>query len=78
MKDKKRDQTLNCEYPLILRNNISYARITRDELIDITGRAAIEAMLMLSAQQVAGTKHPGKKAGDRQVRTREKESAESK
>ena len=35
-----------------------------DELIAVTGRAAIEAVLMLSAQEVAGPKHPGKAAGE--------------
>jgi hypothetical protein len=32
-----------------------------DELIEVTGRAAIEAVLTLSAQEIAGPKHPGKK-----------------
>ena len=35
-----------------------------DELIDVAGKAAIEAVLMLSAQQVAGPKRPGKAKGD--------------
>ena len=35
-----------------------------DELIDVVGKAAIEAVLLLSAQQVAGPKHPGKTHGD--------------
>jgi putative transposase len=35
-----------------------------DELIDVVGKAAIEAVLLLSAQQVAGPKHPGKARGD--------------
>ena len=34
-----------------------------DEVIDVTGRAAIEAILLLSAQDVAGQPHPGKKQG---------------
>ncbi len=34
-----------------------------DELIDVTGRATIEAVLELSAQEVAGAKHPGKAGG---------------
>jgi transposase-like protein len=34
-----------------------------DELIDIVGKAAIEAVLLLSAQQVAGPKQPGKVKG---------------
>jgi putative transposase len=34
-----------------------------DELIDVTGRATVEAVLQLSAQEVAGAKHPGKGGG---------------
>ena len=34
-----------------------------DEVIDVTGRAAIEAILLLSAQEVVGQPHPGKKQG---------------
>jgi transposase-like protein len=34
-----------------------------DELIDVTGRATIEAVLALSAQGLAGPKHPGKEVG---------------
>jgi putative transposase len=35
-----------------------------DELIDVVGKAAIEAVLLLSAQQVAGPKQPGRITGD--------------
>jgi putative transposase len=35
-----------------------------DQLIAVTGRAAIEAVLTLSAQEVAGPKHPGKATGE--------------
>jgi putative transposase len=35
-----------------------------DELIDVVGKGAIEAILLLSAQQTAGPKHPGKARGD--------------
>lgn len=35
-----------------------------DEVIDLAGRAAIEAVLLLSAQDVAGPKHPGKRSGE--------------
>ena len=34
-----------------------------DELIDVTGRATVEAVLLMSAQEVAGPKHPGKAGG---------------
>jgi putative transposase len=43
---------------------ISGAEMAVDELIEVTGRAAIEAVLTLSAQEVAGPKHPGKEAGE--------------
>jgi putative transposase len=42
---------------------ITQSRAAVDELIDVTGRAAIEAVLNLSAQQLAGAKHPGKSSG---------------
>ena len=35
-----------------------------DEVIDVVGRGAIEAILMLSAEQVAGPKQPGKVGGE--------------
>jgi len=35
-----------------------------DELIDVVGKAAIESVLLLSAQQIAGPKQPGKITGD--------------
>ena len=35
-----------------------------DEVIDLVGRGAIEAILMLSAEQVDGPKQPGKTRGD--------------
>jgi len=41
---------------------ITGAEMAVDELIEVTGRATIEAVLTLSAQEVAGPKHPGKKA----------------
>jgi len=34
-----------------------------DEVIDVAGRAALEAILLMSAQEVAGPKHPGKPGG---------------
>lgn len=39
------------------------AEMAVDELIDVAGRATIEAVLALSAQQIAGPKHPGKAGG---------------
>jgi transposase-like protein len=35
-----------------------------DELIDVAGKAAIEAVLLLSAEQLAGRKQPGRAHGD--------------
>lgn len=43
---------------------ITQAEMAVDELIDVAGRATIEAILKLSAQEVAGLKHPGKAGGD--------------
>ena len=42
---------------------IEQAEMAVDELIDVAGRATIEAVLALSAQELAGPKHPGQKAG---------------
>ena len=41
---------------------IEQAEMAVDELIDVAGRATIEAVLTLSARELAGPKHPGKKA----------------
>jgi transposase-like protein len=40
---------------------IEQSRLAVDELIEVTGRATIEEVLRLSAQRIAGVKHPGKK-----------------
>jgi len=42
------------------------AKLAIDELIDVMGHATIEAVLMLSAQEVAGEKHQGRR-GDGEV-----------
>ena len=41
---------------------ITQAEMAVDELIDVAGRATIEAVLTLSGQEVAGAKHPGRKS----------------
>ena len=46
---------------------IEHAEAAIDDLIDVIGRATIEAVLLMSAQQVAGPKQQGKKKTDRQV-----------
>lgn len=43
---------------------IEEAEMAVDELIDVVGRATIEAVLTLSAQEVAGPKHPGQRGGE--------------
>jgi transposase-like protein len=43
---------------------IEKAEVAVDELIDMAGRSTIEAVLTLSAQQVAGAKHPGQENGE--------------
>lgn len=46
---------------------IEEAELAVDELIDVVGRATIEAVLLLSAEQVAGPKQRGKRGPDRQA-----------
>ena len=43
---------------------IEQSRMSVDQLIDVAGRSTLEALLRLSAQQVAGAKHPGRAAGE--------------
>src|SRR5271157_4779966 len=43
---------------------IEASQVAVDEVIDVVGRASIEAILHLSAQGVAGAKHQGKKGGE--------------
>jgi len=40
---------------------IEQSRMAVDELIDVAGRATIEAVLQLSAAQVAGPRTPGQR-----------------
>ncbi len=42
---------------------IEQSRLAVDELIDVAGRATIEAVLQLSAEQVAGPRTPGQRRG---------------
>ncbi len=42
---------------------IEQAEMAVDDLIEVAGRATIEAVLTLSAQELAGSKHPGKRTG---------------
>jgi len=43
---------------------ISEGRLAVEQLVSQLGRAALEAVLLLSAEQVAGPRHPGKAAGE--------------
>ena len=43
---------------------IEQAEAAVDEVVDVIGRASIEAILLLSAQQVAGPQHKGKSTGE--------------
>ena len=43
---------------------IEDARMAVDHAIDVSGRATIQALLMLSAQELAGEKHPGQATGE--------------
>jgi len=51
------------QFVLPIVSLIETAQTAIDEVIDIAGRATIEAVLHLSAQEVAGEKHPGKAEG---------------
>jgi len=42
---------------------VEEAKMAVDELMDVAGRATIEAILVLSAQGVAGAKHQGRRGG---------------
>jgi putative transposase len=50
------------QFLLPMLDLITRAEIAVDEVIDVVGRSAIEAVLTLSAQELAGAKHPGRKA----------------
>ena len=43
---------------------IEQSKLAVDDLIDVLGRAQIEAVLRLSAERLAGPPHPGKKGGE--------------
>jgi transposase-like protein len=43
---------------------IEGAEMAIDELIDVMGRATVEAVLLMSAEQVAGPRTPGRKGGE--------------
>jgi hypothetical protein len=42
---------------------IEQSQAAVDEVIDVVGRATIESVLLLSAQQIAGPQHKGKDTG---------------
>jgi hypothetical protein len=43
---------------------IEQSELAIEQVIDVTGRACIEALLEMSAMEVAGGKSPGKASGD--------------
>lgn len=52
------------QFLLPMLDLIEQAEAAVDEVVEVVGRSAIEAILLLSARQVAGEQHPGKAAGD--------------
>jgi hypothetical protein len=52
------------QFLLPMLDLIEQAQAAVDEVIDVLGRSAIEAILLLSAQQVGGPPHKGKNTGD--------------
>ncbi len=55
--------TKNGQALLPLVELIEHSKLAVDELIDMLGRASLEAVLWLSAAGIAGPPHPGKKGG---------------
>ena len=55
--------TQNGQFLMPMVELIEASRLAIDELIDVLGRAGIEAVLQLSAMSVAGEKHQGRKGG---------------
>jgi putative transposase len=53
-----------CQVLLPLVDLVEEARLAVDDLVEVVGRAAIEAVLVLSAQGVAGSKQRGKARGE--------------
>ena len=43
---------------------IERAETAVDEVIDVVGRGTLEAILLMSAQEVAGPRHPGRTGGE--------------
>jgi putative transposase len=54
----------NGQFLLPMLQLIEEAKMAVDEAIDVSGRATIQALLLLSAQELAGKKHPGKAGGE--------------
>jgi putative transposase len=54
----------NGQFLLPMVRLIEDARMAIDEVIDVTGRACVEAVLEGSAAQLAGAKSPGKRSGE--------------
>ena len=54
---------MNGQALLLLVQLVDQSWMAVDELIDVLGRAQIEAVLRLSAERVAGPSHPGRKGG---------------
>ncbi len=52
------------QFLLPMLDLIEQAQSAVDEVIDVVGRSAIEAILLLSAQQIAGPQHKGRNTGD--------------
>ena len=56
--------TQNGQLLLPMVDLIEHCQLACDELIDVAGRATIQAVLELSAQQVAGPRQQGKRRSD--------------
>ncbi|HVT87666.1 MAG TPA: hypothetical protein VHD56_02345 [Tepidisphaeraceae bacterium] len=54
----------NGQFLLPMVRLIEEARLAIDEVIDVTGRTCIQAILEASARELAGKKSPGRRSGD--------------
>lgn len=63
-RDGRRVRQANGQVLLPLVELITQARLAVDEVIDRIGRQAIETILTLSAEQIAGPRTPGKSSGE--------------
>ena len=63
-KELRKQLCRNGQFLLPMVNLIEQSQIAVNEVVDVLGRATIEAVLNLSAEQVAGPRQPGRRGED--------------